>query len=71
MRDLLYVHDYGQWHIVHKKPTGAPDDTALCGATYQKAKPHWASTAHWNGLQLVIDERDVHAACAVAFWGFP
>lgn len=64
-RNLLYVHDYGDWHIAPKKPSRAPSSTALCGAQHQQAKPHWASQADFEkrGLMLILDDREVCSAC--------
>lgn len=63
MAELLYVHDYGDWHIAPKKESGAPSSVALCGVQHQQAKPHWASQHHWDGLAMRIDDRKVHTGC--------
>lgn len=72
MANLLYVHDYGQWHITTKTPRGGPQSIALCGASHQtQGKKHWASTRHWDGDALMIDGREVHSECLVEVWMQP
>ena len=59
-RVLLYVHDYGSWHIAEKG-----ERVALCGFQPKPPLKYWKSQASFRrtGAQLEVDERAVCGIC--------